>query len=289
MSPSTREVDDVNLPFSIDLTGRVAVVTGGSGVLCSCMARAIAQCGAHVAVLARGSERAQAVADEIRASGGTAIAIACDATDKSSLEAARAEVVRQLGAPSILINGAGGNRPDATTDDEFFAPGAPLRQFFDLDEAAIRQVFDLNYLSALLATQVFARDMAGQPGACVVNVSSMNAFRPLTKIPAYSGAKAALSNLTQWLATYFAPAGLRVNAIAPGFFITRQNRGMLFDESGAPTPRTRKILAATPMGRFGEPEELLGALLYLISPKASGFVTGVVLPVDGGFSAYSGV
>lgn len=280
----------MNLPFSIDLTGRVAVVTGGSGVLCSAMAKALAACGAATAILARGLPRCQAVADEIIASGGRAIALSCDATDKSALERAREAILETLGRPSILVNGAGGNRPEAMTDDEFYSPAAEsARQFFDLDEQGIRSVFDLNYLSALLACQVFARDLAAEPGGCIVNLSSMNAFRPLTKIPAYSAAKSAVSNLTMWLATHFAPAGLRVNAIAPGFFITHQNRAMLFDADGHPTPRTEKILAATPMNRFGTPDELIGALLFLVSPEASGFVTGVVLPVDGGFSAYSGV
>ena len=193
------------------------------------------------------------------------------------------------GVADILVNAAGGNRPAATTGAEFFAPDGDSPSFFDLDESAIRGVFDVNCLSALLAAQVFARDMIGRPGACIVNVSSMNAFRPLTKIPAYSAAKAALSNLTMWLAAHFAASGLRVNAIAPGFFITNQNRDMLFKADRTPTPRTEKILAATPMRRFGEPEELLGALLFLVNPAASSFVTGVVLPIDGGFSAYSGV
>lgn len=280
----------MNLPFRVDLTGKTAVVTGGSGVLCSAMAKALAECGANTVIIGRRPEHAQTVADEIRAAGGRALAIGCDATDKAQLEKAREQVLEVFGTPTILVNGAGGNRPEATTDDEMYAPaGESVRRFFDLDEQSIRSVFDLNYLSVLLASQVFARDMANQPGACIVNISSMNAFRPLTKIPAYSGAKSAVSNLTMWLATYFAPVGLRVNAIAPGFFITNQNRGMLFDGEGRPTPRTEKILAATPMNRFGSPEELIGALLFLVSPEASGFVTGVVLPVDGGFSAYSGV
>ena len=267
----------MKLPFETDLTGKTAVVTGGSGVLGSCMARALAACGARVAVLARGLDRAEAVAQDIAREGGTAIALSCDATDKPSLEA--------FGPADILVNAAGGNRPAATTGAEFFAPDGDFPSFFDLDESAIRGVFDVNCLSALLAAQVFARDMIGRPGACIVSVSSMNAFRPLTKIPAYSAAKAALSNLTMWLAAHFAASGLRVNAIAPGFFITNQNRDMLFKADRTPTPRTEKILAATPMRRFGEPEELLGALLFLVNPAASGFVTGVVLPIDGGFSA----
>ena len=257
----------MKLPFETDLTGKTAVVTGGSGVLGSCMARALAACGAQVAVLARGLDRAETVAQDIAREGGTAIALSCDATDKPSLEAARRALLERFGPADILVNAAGGNRPAATTGAEFFAPDGDSPSFFDLDESAIRGVFDVNCLSALLAAQVFARDM----------------------IPAYSAAKAALSNLTMWLATHFAASGLRVNAIAPGFFITNQNRDMLFKADRTPTPRTEKILAATPMRRFGEPEELLGALLFLVNPAASSFVTGVVLPIDGGFSAYSGV
>ena len=279
----------MDISMKPDLRGKTAVVTGGSGVLGSCMARALAACGARTAILARGLPRAQAAAGAIAREGGEAFAAACDATDKSSLEAARAAVLERFGPADILVNAAGGNRPAATADAERFDPAGSGRSFFDLDEAAIREVFDVNCLSALLAAQVFARDMAGRPGACIVNVSSMNAFRPLTRIPAYSAAKAALSNLTMWLATHFAASGLRVNAIAPGFFLTNQNRDLLFAPDGAPTPRTEKILAATPMRRLGAPEELTGALLFLVDPRASGFVTGVVLPVDGGFSAYSGV
>ncbi len=276
----------MKLPFPLDLSGQTAVVTGGSGVLGAELARALAACGARVAILARRAESANAVLQQMDGEGAF---FQADVTDRASLERARQQVLERFGRPSVLINGAGGNNPKATTDDEFYQEAAGVKDFFQLDAEGLRQVFDLNFHGALLTTQVFARDMIGLQGACVINISSMSAYRPLTKVLAYSGAKAALQNLTMWLATYFAPVGLRVNAIAPGFFVTNQNRDMLYDKEGKPTPRTEKILRATPMGRFGEPEELLGTLLYLVSPQASGFVTGVVIPVDGGFSAYSGV
>lgn len=277
----------MNLPFRVKLDGRVAVVTGGSGVLCSRFAMALAACGARVAILGRTLEKGERVAREI---GNGAIALQADVMDKASLLRARETLLGLYGPPDILINGAGGNDPAATTQDEQFDLAAQgVRDFFSLDAEGIRGVMDLNYLGTLLPTQVFARDMAGRPGACIINISSMGAYLPLTKVMAYSGAKAAVSNFTQWLATYFARSGIRVNAIAPGFFVGEQNRSLLFDAQGRPTPRTGKILAATPMGRFGEPEELIGALLFLVSPEASGFVTGAVIPVDGGYSAYSGV
>lgn len=276
----------MKLPFPLDLSGQTAVVTGGSGVLGAELARALAACGARVAILARREESANAVLKQMDGEGAF---FQADVTDRASLERARQQVLERFGRPSVLINGAGGNNPKATTDDEFYQEASGVKDFFQLDAEGLRQVFDLNFHGALLTTQVFARDMIGLPGAGVINISSMSAYRPLTKVLAYSGAKAALQNLTMWLATYFAPVGLRVNAIAPGFFVTNQNRDMLYDKEGKPTPRTEKILRATPMGRFGEPEELLGTLLYLVSPQASGFVTGVVIPVDGGFSAYSGV
>lgn len=278
----------MKLPISIDLSGKVAVVTGGGGILCSAFAQAIAACGAAVAIVDLNGQAAQAVADKINEEGGRAIAAGANCLKKESLDRAYTEICGKLGEPTILINGAGGNHPKGTTDDEQYDPEA-VKTFFDLDEDGIRFVLDLNYMGTLLPTQVFAKSMTGKPGATVINISSMNAFRPLTKIPAYSGAKAAVSNLTQWMAVYFAKSGIRVNAIAPGFFVTNQNRTLLFDPDGKPTPRTDKILKGTPMGRFGEQEELLGTLLWLLSEEASGFVTGIVVPVDGGFSAYSGV
>ena len=278
------------LPFDIDLKGKVAVVTGGGGVLCSAFAKTIAQCGGKVAVLDLNQDAAQKVADEIAQEGGEAIAVAADCLDVQSLRKAAEEVEKRLGTPDILINGAGGNHPRGTTDDEQLDPAAigQVKTFFDLDPSGVQFVLNLNYMAALLTTQAFAKNMAGR-GGNIINISSMNALRPLTKIPAYSGAKAAVSNLTQWMAVYFAKAGVRVNAIAPGFFVTNQNRALLFDESGRPPARTDKILRATPMGRFGEADELTGTLLWLLCDAASGFVTGTVIPVDGGFSAYSGV
>lgn len=280
----------MRLPLSIDLSGKVAVVTGGGGILCSSFAQAIAACGASVAVLDLKLNAAQEVANKIMQNGGNAIAVEADCLQRESLEKALGEIRTRFGEIDILINGAGGNHPKGTTEDEQYSPEAEgMRTFYDLDAEDIKFVLDLNFMGTLLPTQVFSRGMASRKGAVIVNISSMNALRPLTKIPAYSGAKAAVSNLTQWMAVYFAKAGIRVNAIAPGFFITNQNKALLFDEDGNPTPRTDKILRNTPMGRFGEPEELLGTLLWLLSEKASGFVTGIVIPVDGGFSAYSGV
>lgn len=281
----------MKIPFHIDLNGKVAVVTGGSGVLCSQFAKALAKCGAKVAVISRRQESVDRVAEEIRADGGIALAVAADVLDKASLERAKEEVNEKLGTCSFLINGAGGNHPKGNTDKEYFykedLEDPETNTFFDLDTEGVRSVFDLNFLGALQTTQIFARDM-GQ-GDVIINVSSMNAYTPLTKIPAYSGAKAAVSNFTQWLAVHMSKAGIRVNAIAPGFFLTEQNRNLLMDPDGNPTERAKKILNQTPLERFGEPEDLNGTLLWLISNEASRFVTGTVIPVDGGFSAYSGV
>ena len=279
----------MKLPLNINLTDKVAVITGAGGVLCSAFSKALAQCGAKVAVLDLNEAAAQKVADEITAEGNKAIAVKVNCLDSASLNEAHDKVVAAFGPCDILINGAGGNNPRGTTDDEQFdAAVEGIKTFFDLDPAGVRFVFDLNVIAALMTTQVFARDMIGR-GGNIMNVSSMNAFRPLTKIPAYSGAKSAVSNFSQWLATYLAKSNIRVNAIAPGFFVTNQNRALLFTEDGKPTARTGKILAATPMGRFGEADELLGAVLFLLCDEAASFITGVVLPIDGGFSAYSGV
>lgn len=279
----------MKLPFSIDLTGHVAVITGAGGVLMSEFARALAASGARVALLDINAQAAQAVADSI---GENALAIPTNCLDKADIQKAAEAVHAAFGPVDILINGAGGNNPRATCDNETMtaelAENADLKSFFDLEESGLKFVFDLNITSAFLVTQVFAADMVKE-GGNIINISSMNAFRPLTKIPAYSAAKAGISNFTQWLAVHFAPCGIRVNAIAPGFFVTNQNRSLLFHEDGTPTPRTGKILAATPQKRFGEVSDLLGTLLWLVSDEASGFVTGVVVPVDGGFNAYSGV
>ena len=276
-----------------NLNGRVAVITGGGGVLCSCFAEALGECGAKVAVLDLSLDAADAVAKRICANGGTAQAFACNVLEKESILAAGDAVIAAFGNIDILINGAGGNNPRATTDREYLFPEdltgeADVKSFFDLTPEGIQFVFNLNCLGTLLPTQVFARNMAVH-GGIIINISSMNAYRPLTKIPAYSAAKAAVSNLTMWLAVHLSKVNIRVNAIAPGFFVTKQNEKLLFDDNGNPTPRTDKILAHTPMGRFGKPEELVGTLLYLCDNNASGFVNGTVIPVDGGFAAYSGV
>lgn len=278
--------------LNTDLTGKVAVVTGAGGVLCSQFAAVLARAGAKVALLDINEEAAGAVAQAIRQEGGTARAYRCDVLSAETCRQVADQVQSDLGPCDILINGAGGNNPRATTDKEYYFEGdldAQVKSFFDLDADGVSFVFNLNFLGTLLPTQAFARQMLGRPGCNILNISSMNAFTPLTKIPAYSGAKAAISNFTQWLAVHFSKAGIRVNAIAPGFFVTKQNEKLLFDDDGNPTPRTGKILAATPMGRFGKAEELSGAVLFLLNNEAASFITGVVLPIDGGFSAYSGV
>lgn len=278
--------------LNTDLTGKVAVVTGAGGVLCSQFAAVLARAGAKVALLDINEEAARAVAQAICEEGGTARAYRCDVLSAETCRQVAGQVQSDLGPCDILINGAGGNNPRATTDKEYYFEGdldAEVKSFFDLDADGVSFVFNLNFLGTLLPTQAFARQMLGRPGCNILNISSMNAFTPLTKIPAYSGAKAAISNFTQWLAVHFSKAGIRVNAIAPGFFVTKQNEKLLFDDDGNPTPRTGKILAATPMGRFGKAEELSGAVLFLLDNEAASFITGVVLPIDGGFSAYSGV
>ena len=278
--------------FGTDLTGKVAVVTGAGGVLCSNFAKILARAGAKVALLDINEEAAKVFADEIVAEGGIARAYGCNVLDKNICYAVADEVLTDLGPCDILVNGAGGNNPRATTDKEYFEMGdidADTKSFFDLDDAGVGFVFNLNFLGTLIPTQAFARQMVGREGCNILNISSMNAYTPLTKIPAYSGAKAAISNFTQWLAVHFSRVGIRVNAIAPGFFSTKQNAKLLFNEDGTPTPRTGKILAATPMQRFGESEELEGGLLFLLNNQAASFITGVVLPIDGGFSAYAGV
>lgn len=282
----------MSLSFGTDLSGKVAVVTGAGGVLCGMFAKTLAEAGAKIAVLDLNLEAAQKVADEITQSGYVGKAYKANVLERASLEEVHEKVLEELGPCDILVNGAGGNNPKAQTEKEYFEIGdieADTVSFFDLDQGGVQFVFNLNFIGTLLPTQVFVKDMIGREGCSILNVSSMNAFTPLTKIPAYSGAKAAVSNFTQWLAVHFSKVGIRVNAIAPGFFVTNQNRGLLFTEDGTPTARTEKILAATPLKRFGEAEELNGTLLYLLNNEAAGFVTGVVIPVDGGFSAYSGV
>ncbi len=278
-----------------DIKGKVAVVTGGGGILCGCMAKALAEAGVKVAVLDLRLESAQAVADAIVKAGGESAGFACNVLARESLEAACQAVSDRFGPCDILINGAGGNHPKGTTSREYLKPEemlnetAGLTTFFDLDPEGIRFVFDLNFIGTLLPTQVFARDMAARGKGVIINISSMNAFRPLTKIPAYSAAKAGVSNFTQWLAVHMAKVGVRVNAIAPGFFLTDQNRALLTNSDGSMTARGTTIINHTPMERYGKPEDLTGALLWLVSDSAAGFVTGTVIPVDGGFSAFSGV
>ena len=272
--------------LNTDLTGKVAVVTGAGGVLCSAFAKVLARAGAKVALLDLNEQAAQGYADEIMAEGGEAKAYACNVLDKDMCYAVADKVMAELGPCDILINGA-------NTDKEYFEIGdleSDTKSFFDLEKSGVEFVFNLNFIGTLVPTQAFARQMIGREGCNILNISSMNAYTPLTKIPAYSGAKAAVTNFTQWLAVHFSKVGIRVNAIAPGFFSTKQNAALLFNPDGTPTARTGKILAATPMGRFGDSEkELAGAVLFLLNNEAASFITGVCIPIDGGFSAYSGV
>jgi len=285
----------MKVPLTIDLKGKVAVVTGGGGVLCGYFSEALAACGAKVAVLDLRKEAAEKVVKKIIDDGGTALAVEANVLQLESLRKAEKIISEEFGTYNILINGAGGNHPKGTTSKEFLfkedleEKSKKNISFFDLEPEGVKFVFDLNFLGTLLPTQVFARKMVNQKGAVIINMSSMNAFKPLTKIPAYSGAKAAVSNFTQWLSVHMSKVGIRVNAIAPGFFLTDQNRNLLIKDDGSFSERAKKIISQTPMERFGKPEDLLGTLLWLIDEEASGFVNGIVVPVDGGFSAYSGV
>ena len=276
----------MKLPYKINLEGKIIAITGAGGVLMSEFACALSECGAKVALLDINEQAVNSVAQKI---GDNALAVKCDCLNKESVENAKREINNKFGKVNFLINGAGGNSPKATCDNEYMTPDLNgAKTFFDLDISGIKFVFDLNITSAFIVTQVFANDMV-KTGGNIINISSMNAYRPLTKIPAYSAAKAGISNFTQWLAVHLAPCNIRVNAIAPGFFVTNQNRALLYNQDGTPTARTGKILSHTPLNRFGETEDLLGALLWLSSDQASGFVTGQVIAIDGGFSAYSGV
>ena len=280
----------INLPLKCDFTGKVVVVTGAGGVLCSDMARAYAQAGAKVAALDLNEEAVKKLAAELTAEGFTCVGYKANVLESESLEAVHQQVLADLGPCDILVNGAGGNNPRATTDNEYHHEAKEgQKTFFDLDASGIDFVFRLNYQGTLLPTQVFAKDMVARKSGNILNISSMNAYIPLTKIPAYSAAKAGISNFTQWLATHFAGTGIRCNAIAPGFLVSNQNRALLFNEDGTPTPRAGKILNGTPMGRFAESEELLGGMFFLTDDKAASAITGVVLPIDCGFAAYSGV
>ncbi len=274
------------------LEGKLAVVTGGAGVLCSSMAATLAANGANVAILDLDGDAARSVAEGISSMGRESIGIGCDVLNRQALEEAKSRITKKLGTCDILVNGAGGNHPKGTTSNEFLLEDhlndQDMRTFFDLDPEGIQFVFNLNFLGALLPSQIFGKEMVGKDGATIINISSMNSFTPLTKIPAYSGAKAAVSNFTQWLAVHFSKVGIRVNAMAPGFFLTDQNRSLLTTENGGLTKRGTQILDQTPMGRFGKPKDLDSTLLWLCNP-GSEFITGIVVPIDGGFSAYSGV
>ncbi len=281
----------MRVPFQVDLHGKVAVVTGAGGVICSVLAEALATAGAKTALLDLNEEAAGKNAQAIAEKGLIAKGYPCNVLEKDSVRAARERIAEDLGTCDILINGAGGNHPKATTEQEYFTPEdlGKRKTFFDLDAEGISFVFGLNFMGTLIPTQVFALDMAEKKSGVILNISSMNAYTPLTKIPAYSGAKAAVSNFTEWLAVYFSKTGIRCNAIAPGFFSTKQNEKLLFQADGTPTERTEKILRNTPMNRFGRVEELTGAVLFLCCEEASGFVNGACIPIDGGFAAYAGV
>lgn len=277
-----------DIPFHVDLSGRVAVVTGGNGGIGGMFCRALAACGATVVVLGRNLERCQLVVDEIVKGGGNAYAISADVTVEAAMLRVKAEIEERFGKINILINAAGGNVKTAIIPQEQMADGGE-KTFFDIPVSEMQKELDLNLRGTWLPCKILTPLMIGQEGACVLNVSSMSAFSPLTKIPGYSSAKAGVSNFTQWLATYMARSGVRVNAIAPGFFMTEQNHALQFNPDGTPNERQKKIIAGTPMARYGELKELIGGMLFLVSEKASGFVTGIVLPVDGGYNCYSGV
>ena len=280
----------MQLPFQIDLTGQVAVVTGGSGVIGGIFARALGKCGAKVAVLGRKVENGIPVVKDIEAEGGEAVFVAANVLKKESLEAAKQEILDKWGRINILVNCAGGAVKSAQIpQDQFSDFTGDMLNFFTTDMENVKRELDLNLYGTMLPTQIFGESMVGQENANIINISSMGAYGPLTRIPGSSGAKAAVSNFTEWAATYFAKSGIRVNAIAPGFFQTPQNYALHFHEDGTPTHRSQKIIDSTPMGKYGDPEDLIGALLFLVSPKGSSFVTGVVLPVDGGFHCYLGV
>ncbi len=280
----------IDLPYNVDFSGKVVVVTGAGGVLCGTMARAFAQAGAKVAALDLNEDAVKKLADECKAEGFICEGYKANVLDADVLESVHQQVLADLGPCDILVNGAGGNNARAQTDNEYQHEAKEgQKTFFDLDQGGVDFVFKLNFQGTLLPTQAFAKDMVERKSGCILNISSMNAYTPLTKIPAYSGAKAAVSNFTQWLATHFAGTGIRCNAIAPGFLVSNQNRALLFNEDGTPTARSGKILAGTPTGRFVDSEELLGGVFFLCDDKAASAITGVILPIDAGFSAYSGV
>ena len=273
---------------------KTVVITGAGGVLCGKLAEALAENEHKIAVLDLRMEAADAVVARIKVNGGTAMGVEANVLQKDTLIRAKKKVNNTFGKIDILINGAGGNHPMGTTSNPFFKledlekKKEGFKSFFDLDPKGIEYTFNLNFLGTLLPTQVFAQDMVGRENCSILNISSMNAFTPLTKIPAYSGAKAAVSNFTQWLAVHFSKVGIRVNALAPGFFLTEQNRALLTNTDGSLTQRGQQIIDQTPMGRYGTPDDLVGTTLWLCGEESK-FVTGVVIPIDGGFAAYSGV
>ncbi len=282
----------MKLPLNVDLSGKTVVVTGAGGIICSYLSEVLATAGAKVALLDINEEAVKIVADRINAEGGFAIGVHCDVLDSESIKQAHEIVLQEFGKCNILLNGAGGNHPKATTTSEIFSPNqlGKEKTFFDIEREGFDFVFGLNFTGTFLPTQEFARDMIEGGDNTIINIASVNTYLPLTKIPAYSAAKEAVGNFTKWLATYFSGVGIRVNAIAPGFLATNQTQELFYKEDGVtPTPRLEKIIAGTPMGRLGEPEELAGALLFLLCSEASSFVTGVVIPIDGGYTAYSGV
>ncbi len=280
----------IKLPLNLDYNGKVVVVTGAGGLICGAMARAFAQCGAKVAALDLNEDAVKKLAEELKAEGFICEGYKANVLEKESLEEVHNSVLRDLGECDVLVNGAGGNNPRATTDNEYHHEAKEGgKSFFDLEASGVDFVFKLNFQGTLIPTQVFARDMADKKSGCILNVSSMNAYTPLTKIPAYSAAKAGISNFTQWLATHFAGTGIRCNAIAPGFLVSAQNKALLFNEDGTPTARSAKILNGTPTNRFVDAQELLGATLFLCDEGCASAITGVVLPIDCGFAAYSGV
>ncbi len=280
----------LQLPLNVDYSGKVVIVTGAGGLICGAMARAFAQSGAKVAALDLNEDAVKALAADLRAEGFICEGYKANVLDAEALEEVHKAVLRDLGPCDILVNGAGGNNPRATTDNEYHHEAKEGgKSFFDLDAAGVDFVFKLNFQGTLLPTQTFAKDMVEKGKGCILNISSMNAYTPLTKIPAYSAAKAGISNFTQWLATHFAGTGIRCNAIAPGFLVSAQNKALLYNEDGTPTARSAKILNGTPTKRFVDADELLGGTLFLCDEKSASAITGVVLPIDCGFAAYSGV
>lgn len=280
----------MNLPINIDYSGKVVIVTGAGGLICGAMAKAFAQSGAKVAALDLNEEAVKKLADELKAEGYICEGYKANVLEAETLEKVYEAIKADLGECDILVNGAGGNNPRATTDNEYQHEAKEGgKSFFDLDCSGVDFVFKLNFQGTLIPTQIFVKDMVKNKKGCILNISSMNAYTPLTKIPAYSAAKAGISNFTQWLATHFAGTGIRCNAIAPGFLVSAQNRALLFNEDGTPTARSAKILNGTPMNRFVDSDELLGATLFLCDERSASAITGVVLPIDCGFAAYSGV